>query len=73
MSNDPLTHKAILYTVDGISAGAIVATFLGLLPSFAAVAGIIWYGIQIYESKTVQAWVAKMKAKKNEQPPTDAS
>ncbi len=45
------------YTADGISAAAIVATFMGYLPAFAALAAIIWYAVQIYESKTIQRWV----------------
>lgn len=68
MNNDPLAHKAVLYTVDAMSGMAIVATLLGFLPSIAAIAGIIWYGIQIFESKTVQGWIAKRKAKDGSDP-----
>ncbi len=66
MTSDPLAHKMILVALDSMSAMAIVATLLGLLPSIAALAGIIWYGIQIYESKTVQAWVNRKKPDDNE-------
>lgn len=66
--SDPLAHKAVLYTVDAMSGLAIVATLVGLLPSIAAIAGIVWYGIQIFESKTVQGWLAKRKAKHGTDP-----
>ena len=53
---------------DTISAGAIVATFFGYLPYIAAIAGFIWYCIQIWESRTIQHWwrnfQMKRKAKK---------
>ena len=36
------------------SAGAIIGTFSGWLPGIAAVVALVWYVIQIYESKTAQ-------------------
>ena len=39
------------------SAGAIIGTFIGWLPGVAAVVALIWYMIQIYESKSVQNWL----------------
>lgn len=44
---------------DGLSAGAILGAFLGALPAFAALVGVIYYVIQIYESTTVQKWMDK--------------
>ena len=41
---------------DVISAGAIIGTIIGYLPYVAAFAGLVWYLIQIWESKTVQGW-----------------
>jgi hypothetical protein len=38
-----------------VSAGAIVGTITGHLPTIAAVIGMIWYGLQVWETKTVQA------------------
>lgn len=37
------------------------ATFLGYLPSIAAVLTIIWTLLRIYETKTVQGWVARIR------------
>ncbi len=56
--------KAVNAAADVISAGAIVGTFLGYLPPLAALAAIVWYAIQVWESKTVQAWVRLHKHKK---------
>ena len=36
------------------SAGAIIGTFSGWLPGVAAIVALVWYAIQIYESKTMQ-------------------
>lgn len=49
------------HTVDTISALAIVGSLLGYLPALAAVAAIAWYAIQIYESRTVQHWLANRR------------
>lgn len=54
-------QRTINYTVDAISASAILATFAGLLPPLAGLAGLIWYGIQIWESKTVQRHVRRWR------------
>lgn len=57
-------HERILsHTADTISLAAIVGTLAGLLPVFAGLAGLIWYCIQIWESKTVQKRVRLWKAK----------
>lgn len=53
----PETHKNLLVLADAISAGAILASFAKLLPPIAALAGAIWYMVQIWESDTVQHWV----------------
>lgn len=39
---------------DIISVGAIIGSFAHLLPPLAALIAIIWYAIQVYESRTVQ-------------------
>lgn len=53
----------IRYFIDGGAAAAIVATIAGYLPAIAALAAIIWYAVQIWESKTVQKWVRLARAK----------
>lgn len=56
-------NRAINYSFDGISAAAIVGAFMGYLPALAGLAGLIWYGIQIYESKTVQKHIRRLRIK----------
>lgn len=52
-----MTHgRSIVYTVDAASAGAIVASFFGYLPSIAALAALVWYIVQICESRPVRRW-----------------
>lgn len=41
-----------------------LGTILGLLPAVAATVAIIWYAIEIWESRTVRAWVAKRHERK---------
>jgi hypothetical protein len=47
-----------------VSAGAIVGTFIGWLPGIAAFIAFVWYLIQIYESATVQRWLAARRVRK---------
>ena len=46
---------------DGFSATAIVGALLGLLPAIAAVFGMVYYVVQIYESATFQRIVKRLR------------
>ena len=46
---------------DVISVGAILGSLAGWLPPLAALAAIIWYSIEIYESATVQKIVKRWR------------
>lgn len=48
--------RAVTFVADTISAGAILGSFVGLLPPIAALAATIWYAVQIWESHTIQKW-----------------
>lgn len=48
----------------GASVAVILATLASLLPAFAALAAIIWYAVQIYESDTCQKWIEKRRMKR---------
>lgn len=48
----------------GISIAAIVGSLAGWLPPLASLVGIIYYALLIWESKTVQEWRARRKARK---------
>lgn len=61
-------NRAFNLSIDGLSIAAIAGTFAGWLPPLAALAGILWYAVQIWESKTVQKrvrlWKLKARAKR---------
>ena len=46
---------------DIVSVGTVVGTLSGLLPAIAAAFTIIWTGIRIYETDTVQGLIGKEK------------
>jgi hypothetical protein len=50
--------------IDGVAAGGVVGSFLSLLPPIAAVLSIVWFSIQIYESKTFQGWLRARRARR---------
>lgn len=47
--------------LDFSSIGVIVATLAGWLPSISSVLAIIWISIRIYESPTVQGFIAGIR------------
>ena len=52
------------HVVDGVSIFTAVGSFLAWLPSVAALFTIVWTGIRIYETKTVQKWLKKDASQK---------
>lgn len=58
------SHNVSAWMGNLLSASAIVGTILGFLPALAAAIGMIWYLIKIYESATVQRWVAARRTRK---------
>lgn len=48
--------KAIL---DAAAIATAVGTIMDFLPAIAALLTIVWTGIRIYETKTVQRWLGK--------------
>lgn len=57
-------QRVVNITADGISAVAIVGAMVGILPAFAAIAAIIWYSVQIYESRTVQKHLRRRRLRR---------
>lgn len=51
--------KPITHVLDAAAAGAVLGWFVGALPYVAALAGLIWYCIQIWESHSVQGALAR--------------
>ena len=48
---------------DALSIGTVLATIAGWLPAVAALVTIVWTGIRIWETKTVQSWINRRKGK----------
>jgi len=48
------THDTIKHFVDGVSVMTVLGTLTDMLPSIAALFTIVWTGIRIWETDTVQ-------------------
>jgi hypothetical protein len=51
----------VKHIMDGVSVVTAVGTITNMLPAVAAVFTILWTGIRIYESDTVQKFLGKDK------------
>lgn len=60
MLNEQLTD-ATKHIIDGASIATAVGTMMQVLPAIAALFTIIWTTIRIYETKTVQKLLSKIK------------
>lgn len=49
-------HDTVKPAVDAISVVTVLGTLVDMLPSIAALFTIVWTGIRIYETDTVQRW-----------------
>lgn len=60
-----MTHvdEGSKHLIDLLSVTTVLGTLMGILPSIAAVFTIVWTSIRIYETKTVQELIAKIKEK----------
>lgn len=47
-------QEQLKHVGDALSVGTVLATIAGWLPAVAALVTIVWTGIRIYETKTVQ-------------------
>ena len=61
---DPFINmdEASKYIVDALSFITVLGTLAEMLPSIAALFTIVWTGIRIYETRTVQKWIGKKNA-----------
>ena len=53
------THEVAKHVIDAVSVFTVVGTLIDMLPSIAALFTIVWTGIRIWESKTVQGWLKR--------------
>ena len=55
----PHVDDTVKHVADAASVVTVVGTLPGVLPSIAAIFTIVWTGIRIYETDTVQKWLKK--------------
>ena len=51
------SQRVISLTGDIASGVAVLGTLAGILPPLVAIAALLWYAVQIWESDTVQGWI----------------
>ena len=54
-------HAKVMIDIASIT--TVLGTLWGALPALAALFSLIWSIIRIYETKTFQGWLAKLKKK----------
>lgn len=54
-------HETAKAVTDAVSVVTVVGTLMEILPAVAAIFTIIWTGIRIYETETVQKLFGKAK------------
>ena len=52
-------HDTAKHVIDFLSVITVLGTLVDMLPSIAALFTIVWTGLRIWESATVQNWVNK--------------
>ena len=55
-------NESTKYVLDGLSLVAVLGALVDILPALAALFTVVWTGIRIYETKTVQGWLGKNNA-----------
>jgi hypothetical protein len=58
--------------LDGLSVITVVGTLVDMLPSIAAVFTILWTGIRIWETDTMQRMLGRKKDAEQDQSPTQS-
>ena len=51
--------ESVKYAIDALSFATVLGTIINMLPAIAAVFTIVWTGIRIYETDTVQRWMGR--------------
>ena len=59
-------HETLKSTLDAASVVTAIGTFMNALPAIAALFTIVWTGIRIYETDTIQKMIAVWKEVKDE-------
>ena len=56
-----MATESTKHVIDSISVLTVVGTLADILPPIAALVTIVWTGIRIYETETVQSFIKKNK------------
>lgn len=59
-----MTFEDMTPAVHAVATGSILGAVLGWLPPIASVLALIWYSIEIYESKTFQRAITNWRSRK---------
>lgn len=59
-----MDHPASTWINNAIGTGTLIAVFAGYIPAMGAMVALVYYVIQIYESETVQRWLAGRRVRK---------
>jgi len=51
--------EALKHVLDALSVATVVGALVNVLPAIAALFTIVWTGIRIWESDTVQSWFGR--------------
>jgi hypothetical protein len=57
-----------MHVANTITTATVGGTLLGWLPPIAALFAIVWYALQIWESRTVQGWLSRRPASAEAKP-----
>jgi len=60
------SHETTKHVVDALSIMTVVGTLVDMLPSIAAIFTIVWTGIRIWETETVQNLLGRKGSKNAE-------
>jgi len=47
------------HLLDGLSIMTLLGSLVAMLPAVASILTIVWTGIRIYETRTVQGWLGR--------------
>lgn len=60
----PVSQEQLKHVGDALSVGTVLGTIAGYLPAIAALVTIVWTGIRIYETTTVQKLLKKLRQRR---------
>ena len=56
-------HDTVHHSIDFAALGILLVTLMDMLPHATAVLSFIWVLIRLYETRTVQNWIRRIRGK----------